>query len=714
MIQHNPEFLSQKYADLPGSKPVERAVAKKLRKGEKAHSKEERIEAYLERLEGITEDERGYRLLKHLTLKNLTLDTSDTSLLEKIARDLYQSEKRIAEERGQGGHLEQLGSTKEIIENYKPLIKEKAEIQRRTLSSWLNGLEEHADENPMWFRYLIVRSLGQMGTLDKEKGRYSRRSSKTISPFPEFNFEAIGLTRRWLTEGIDPKDELEDERTETIQKAIDKKDFATLYAIAQIETAGRLNRETTRGQWRKYDQGSDYRILESELKGKGTGWCTAEGSAKDHLEHGDFYVYYTYATAHPEEDEQATEPRVAIRMQEGHVAEVRGVNTRQELEPELNDIAKGKYHDLPGGEKFDKKSEDMDRLNVIYYKTFRIDKKTEEKTFLHPTLTTEELLFLYEIDSSIESFGYDKHPRIKEILDTRNKEADFEALLPMLVTIREKTGRGDVCTTLELQYLYEVKQKIRLGSFDRSHVTDIIAQRNPEADMPVVFECEPSQIASIPYQINENTKAYVGKLDTGIFQMFLKYNIEYIYTSFPEGRRIERRSVEVGGKTREELLRELQAKGVDISDQAKVMMEHENFEKSLRIEDKNEKDWTKWKLKPAQDMDFIRLSVADLNIQGTTKTDSVYARAQKLGLELVPPDAVPAYRLATLDQAMDDLVYMGMEQIADADGNPSVFYVERYVYGSWLDYDWAYPDRRWSSSSEFVFRLRKSETDKQV
>ncbi len=51
----NPEkFLPEKYPDLPGSKPVERAVQKKLRGGEKGpQTKEERVEAYLDCVEDI-------------------------------------------------------------------------------------------------------------------------------------------------------------------------------------------------------------------------------------------------------------------------------------------------------------------------------------------------------------------------------------------------------------------------------------------------------------------------------------------------------------------------------------------------------------------------------------------------------------------------------------------------------------------------------------
>lgn len=53
------------------------------------------------------------------------------------------------------------------------------------------------------------------------------------------------------------------------------------------------DRSRIEGEWRKYDQGSVPAILERDLQGKGTGWCTATGRAPQQLKDGDFHVYYT-------------------------------------------------------------------------------------------------------------------------------------------------------------------------------------------------------------------------------------------------------------------------------------------------------------------------------------------------------------------------------------------------------------------------------------
>ena len=97
-------FLSEKYADLPGSKSVERAVQKNLREGEPGpSSKEGRVQAYLNRLDHIVADERGWELLKHKLVKEFAIDTEDQDILAKIAHGLFESEKKLAIEQGRGG-----------------------------------------------------------------------------------------------------------------------------------------------------------------------------------------------------------------------------------------------------------------------------------------------------------------------------------------------------------------------------------------------------------------------------------------------------------------------------------------------------------------------------------------------------------------------------------------------------------------------------------
>ena len=84
-------FFKNKYPDLPGSKPVERAVQKvKREEGFTPHGKEERIEAYLDRLEDIAntvskynpDDKQGLRHLKRVILEKYV--TSFDDILGKL------------------------------------------------------------------------------------------------------------------------------------------------------------------------------------------------------------------------------------------------------------------------------------------------------------------------------------------------------------------------------------------------------------------------------------------------------------------------------------------------------------------------------------------------------------------------------------------------------------------------------------------------------
>ncbi len=232
------------------------------------------------------------------------------------------------------------------------------------------------------------------------------------------------LKQQEYLQEIQLNEERQEELTQELEKRLSAKDFADLYAFAQVECAGNLNRESLEGEWVVYPQGSDYKELEKGLKGKGTGWCTATGAAQGQLANGDFHVFYTKNKAGI-----PTEPRIAVRMENRNgvqtIAEVRGIDPGQALEPALVDTAKEHYSKLDGAERYEKANRDMKMLTGIYEKCFEVDAKTGERKYLDPELSKEELMFLYEIDEPIEGFGYEEDPRIGEIQSLRNKKTDL-------------------------------------------------------------------------------------------------------------------------------------------------------------------------------------------------------------------------------------------------------------------------------------------------
>lgn len=209
------------------------------------------------------------------------------------------------------------------------------------------------------------------------------------------------------------------------------------------------------------------------------------------------------------------------------------------------------------------------------------------------------------------------------------------------------------------------------------------------------------EIAQTPNDINEHTKVYVGQLEPGIFNKIAEHNVEHIYTSFPEGKIIQEH-VEIGGKTAEQLINELEAANIPVSFCAKSMLQNqEEFIPTTEPED----------------MELVRLTVADLGFTTSVRTDQIYARAQELGLELCPHDTGPHYVLQYQDQLTGQYFYIGMKQISITGyEHPYVFGVVNYENqddGLWLMDSTARPDspwQTWATRHEWCFRIHKSES----
>lgn len=484
-------------------------VTKKLApSGEKAVTVNERIKTtkVLRREEGANQERLSERLtpiierlallearkpehFKRLTERYISealIDTSDEELLLRLARGLYESEKKIATERGHGADINNLEqSDAEILEKYREAVLDKYERQKATMTAWIEYLTQNDANYPIWFRYYAAHSLKQMGKFNRDTTDYSVRSNTTLAPLPELNAETLAFVHKALEHelildyGEIPKEvedkiisetildsdteekiatiperhqeaaksstlknlrkearkkffegqkntarqdffseqTLNEERQPELEAELDKrltaKNFADLYAFAQVETAGNLDRSHIEGEWVKYDQGSDPSILENALKGKGTGWCTATGSAEGQLKAGDFYVYFSKNKAGV-----PTEPRVAVRMANDMVVEIRGIDPGQELELVLIDTAQDFYKDLPGAERYEKATKDMRRLTDIYNRILSNNNKTNAPSPTETYFNVEELQFIFETKARISSFGYYKDPRIAELQNT--------------------------------------------------------------------------------------------------------------------------------------------------------------------------------------------------------------------------------------------------------------------------------------------------------
>lgn len=316
---------------------------------------------------------------------------------EDVPESYFALQRRIAREQGHGDV--------EVTPDMKRQLIEAAQAdQRGSLDKWVEYLGGDDGSYPDWFKRYTWDSVLKLGAYDKEKAKFDRRDTTTVAPYPELNREALAYAYDTVKKFHVVDEKVDDAKLTQILK---EGSFGRLYAhaITEVTPDDPELRNRIEGSWTLFNQTHDPRTarrLSGSLQGHGTGWCTAgESTAEAQLNGGDFYVYYTR-----DEDGKDTVPRVAIRMQNSEVAEVRGVLPSQELEPAMVDIASERLKDLPGGEEYIQRAADMKHLTAI-----------DNLLSKDPTaeLSAEDVAFLYELNRTIEGFGYDDDPRVREL-----------------------------------------------------------------------------------------------------------------------------------------------------------------------------------------------------------------------------------------------------------------------------------------------------------
>ncbi|MFZ2484503.1 MAG: hypothetical protein WAX80_02330 [Minisyncoccia bacterium] len=115
-----------------------------------------------------------------------------------------------------------------------------------------------------------------------------------------------------------------------------------------------------------------------------------------------------------------------------------------------------------------------------------------------------------------------------------------------------------------------------------------------------------------------------------------------------------------------------------------------------------------WKSGQVEVVKFARVKVRELGFTKNPTTQEIWNRIEELGHSLCEPADGPALGVAFKDQPTGDVCWMAMKQIADSDGDPSVFGLERGGIGKrWLRTRWVLPYDEWNLGNGFVFRLRK-------
>ncbi len=505
MGERNPSFLQKIYklGSDPEKNPEVGRIAKRteVKTGAKvAERPEERIQNYLDYLRESLDPKDPHRREEKLAKFKQSLYDNNVIKPDEVPEAYFNTQRRLAREQGHG-------DVEINSETRRQLTEVIITDQKSSLDNWVDYLASPDATYPDWLKYWAIRSILSMGEYDKEKKQFGKRRKDTVKPFPDLDREALSyvldaMEKKYSGKGVDLEAMEEDDRKQ-FEQLLQGESFAKLYAwaIEKVTPASPEQLADTTGKWVKYPKGSDHTLLVQSLQGHGTGWCTAgESTARTQLDAGDFYVFYSM-----DPKGQPTVPRAAIRMQEDSIAEVRGVGPDQNLDPHIGKVVQDKLAEFPDGKLYEKKNQDMKQLTAI-----------ENKVQKGQELTRVDLVFLYEIDSAIQGFGYQKDPRIKEIRETRD----------------------------------------------------------PKADAPLVFDCAPEQIAWGQNEITEDTKAYVGPLFPNIFQQ-LKH-LEHLYTTFPEGR-IVRSTIDIGGQTKEELQAEMKRQNIQIYSYAQSMLDSRDF-----------------------------------------------------------------------------------------------------------------------------------------
>ncbi|OGE26884.1 hypothetical protein A3C32_01680 [Candidatus Daviesbacteria bacterium RIFCSPHIGHO2_02_FULL_41_14] len=162
----------------------------------------------------------------------------------------------------------------------------------------------------------------------------------------------------------------------------------------------------------------------------------------------------------------------------------------------------------------------------------------------------------------------------------------------------------------------------------------------------------------------------------------------------PEGVGV-RWPLEIGGKPADQL--EAEAKRVRTLSEYALDMAH------------NPKFTTLEKVTPVE---LIKLPVSALGLPGTPTTRQIFERVPQCRVEdmaLVLCRAEVGLHQAIKDtaQPLNDYYYIMHEPLADRDGDPHVFGLERDDSGLWLNDGWALPVDRWIPDDQVVFALRK-------
>ena len=366
----------------------------------KSDTPEEKIKKYMERLEKshnkAKDNKHKMDILKQFYYNKY--------VIKSLPESYINLQKKIAHEQGYGN----IDITKTMKQEMLFQIQTE---QKNSLNRWIDYFCSDDAMYPMWFKNYAFEGMLKLGVFDKEKKEFQKRTKNTSAPYIDLNREILAQVYDVLIHQIG-----ENKLSKLEEQALENgESFKKLYTYFLKKIIEQDKSQETEGIWIKYEQGSDYHPLLESLQGKNTGWCTAgETVAREQLENGDFYIYYT-----KDKNNEYKNPRIAIRMDgKTTIGEIRGIAKDQNLEPHMGKILDEKLNEFPDKEEYQKKVSDMKYLTIL-------EKKQEEGL----EFSFDDLIFLYQINDKIDGFGWEADPRIMEIIQKRNAKKDLSIIL---------------------------------------------------------------------------------------------------------------------------------------------------------------------------------------------------------------------------------------------------------------------------------------------
>jgi len=330
-------------------------------------------------------------------------------------------------------------------------------IQHETLEKWVDFfVSSESSHIPMWCKYWLFQGMIETSKFEKENQRFNVLSAKQITErvlaYPDLNIEALNNLIDHLNEYIKlakikklenlivmcknqeeinsleiykQKIKINTSKAMVLNKIGQGAKFAELYAhmiMIELVAGQEKGYSIEDGEWVNFEKESSPEIMIESINKFHTGWCiTSKSQASKYLSEGNIWIYFT-----KNKEGIISLPRLTIRVVNDEIVEVAGVNSNQQVEDELLGVLENKLCEFANNREYMFKLEDMKRLKTLHIKHMNI-LKNKEKDISVGDFTVDELLFLYEIFFRVFGFGNPqyKHPRIIEILETRDSKQDI-------------------------------------------------------------------------------------------------------------------------------------------------------------------------------------------------------------------------------------------------------------------------------------------------